>query len=65
MFLGKLCNLSPDLRVKKVSVYRLIQDINNPISVTGFFPDIYGSLGKYGLECYMYIFIKFPLETVL
>ena len=56
IFFGQLCNLSPDLRVKEIFVYRLIHYMNDPCSITGFFPDIHRVLGKYGLDTYMYSF---------
>ena len=49
--------------MKEIFVYRLVHYINNPCSITGFFPDIHRILCKYGLECVMYSFIsdgKFP-----
>ena len=63
IFFGQLCNISPDLRVKEIFVYRIIHYLDNPSSVTGFFPDIHRILGKYGLEGFMYSFAstgKFP-----
>ena len=49
--------------MKEIFVYRIIHYIDNPSSVTGFFPDIHRILGKYGFEGFMYSFAstgKFP-----
>ena len=58
IFFGQLCNLPPDYRVKEVFVYRLMHYLNNPSSVTGFFPDLQRILGKYQLDFHMFEFIK-------
>ena len=58
IFFGQLCNLSPDVRVKEIFVYRLMHYMNSPSSITGFFPDIHRILGKYGLETFIYSFIS-------
>ena len=58
VFLGQLCRLTSEHRVKQVFLHRLIQYNESPAKILGFFPDIYHILSKYALTPHLIEYIE-------
>ena len=58
IFLGQLCRLTGDNRVKTVFHHRLIHYTETPAKMIGFFPDIYRILTKYALTRFISDYIE-------
>ena len=58
IFLGQLCRLTGDHRVKTVFLHRLIHYNETPAKMIGFFPDIYRILTKYALTRFISDYIE-------
>ena len=57
VFLGQLCRLTSEHRVKQVFLHGLIHYNESPAKILGFFPDIYRILSKYALTPHLIEYI--------
>ena len=58
VFLGQLCRLSSNHRIKQIFHHRLIHYNESPAKKLGFFPDIYRILNKYALTQFLSSYLE-------